>query len=77
MNHVNTLIFSFNPDCVTGFESRWRVAESKNKLLVVAYEPLSQIAAVDQSAYPHASNALAYLDGGGQDDIAEEIRKFI
>ena len=61
----------------------WRVAESKNKLLVVACEPLSQIAAVDPSAYPQASNALAYLDGGGQvifngkDDIAEEIRKFI
>ena len=61
----------------------WRVAESKNKLLVVACEPLSQIAAVDPSAYPQASNALAYLDGGGQvifngqDDIVEEIHKFI
>ena len=61
----------------------WRVAESKNKLLVVACEPLSQIAAVDPSAYPHASNALAYLDGGGQvifngrDDVVAEIRKFM
>ena len=61
----------------------WRVAESKNKLLVVACEPLSRIASVDPSAYPQASNALAYLDGGGQvifnerDDIAAEIRKFI
>ena len=61
----------------------WRVAESKNKLLVVACEPLSQIAAVDPAAYPQASNALAYLDGGGQvifngrDDIAAEIRKFL
>ena len=61
----------------------WRVAESKNKLLVVACEPLSRITAVDPSAYPQASNALAYLDGGGQvifngqDDIAAEIRKFL
>ena len=61
----------------------WRVAESKGKLLVVACEPISAIAAVDPSAFPHASNALAYLDGGGQvifngtDDIVAEIRKFL
>ena len=61
----------------------WRVAESKGKLLVVACEPISVIAAVDPSAFPHASNALAYLDGGGQvifngsDDIVSEIRKFL
>ena len=61
----------------------WRVAEAKSKLLVVACEPLSQIMAVDPSEYPHASNALAYLDGGGQvifngqDDIVAEIRKFL
>jgi hypothetical protein len=61
----------------------WRVAEAKSKLLVVACEPLSHIMAVDPSEYPHASNALAYLDGGGQvifngqDDIVAEIRKFL
>jgi hypothetical protein len=33
---------------------------------VVACEPLAQINAVDPSAYPYASNALAYLLGGGQ-----------
>ena len=33
---------------------------------VVACEPIANIMAVDPSAYPHASNALAYLDGGGQ-----------
>ena len=64
-------------------EQEWRVAESKGKLLVVACEPVSAIAAVDPSAFPHASNALAYLDGGGQvifngsDDIVAEIRKFL
>ena len=64
-------------------EQEWRVAESKGKLLVVACEPISAIAAVDPSAFPHASNALAYLDGGGQvifngsGDIVAEIRKFL
>jgi hypothetical protein len=61
----------------------WRVAESKNKLLVVACEPLPQIREVNPSEYPHASNALAYLDGGGQvifhgqDDTVAEILKVI
>ena len=61
----------------------WRIAESKNKLLVVACEPLAEIAAVDPSEFPHASNALAYLDGGGQvissgkDDVVAEIQKFL
>ena len=36
----------------------WRVAESKSKLLVVACEPISVIAGVDPSAFPHASNAV-------------------
>lgn len=35
-------------------------------LQVVACEPIPNIMAVDPSAFPHASNALAYLDGGGQ-----------
>ncbi len=59
------------------------IAQAKGKLLVVACEPLAQIRAVDSSAYPHASNALAYLEGGGQvifadsDDVVDEIIKFI
>lgn len=59
------------------------IALSSNKLLVVACEPLSAISAVDPSAYPYASNALAYLMGGGQvifhdtDDVVVEILKFM
>ena len=37
------------------------IALAKNKLLVVAWEPIQAIMAVSPSEYPHASNALAYL----------------
>ena len=59
------------------------IALAKDKLLVVACEPIAQITAVDPTAFPHASNALAYLEGGGQvifhdtDDVEGEIMKFI
>jgi hypothetical protein len=59
------------------------VAEGLGKLLVVACEPMEALRAVDPSVYPDASNALAYLLGGGQvifhdrDDVAEEIMKFV
>ena len=48
-----------------------------------ACEPLAQIQAVDPGIYPHASNALAYLMGGGQvifhgqEDVVAEMRKFL
>ena len=59
------------------------IAQAMDKLLVVACEPIRDITAVDPSKYPHASNALAYLLGGGQvifhdkDDVVAEIMKFI
>ncbi len=59
------------------------IAMAKDKLLVVACEPLQSITTVDPTMYPHASNALAYLEGGGQvifhdqDDVVAEIMKFI
>eukprot|EP01045_Picozoa_sp_COSAG04_P003386 COSAG04_NODE_137_length_23739_cov_18.665764_14_plen_593_part_00 len=59
------------------------IAQAKDKLLVVACEPVREITSVDPSKYPHASNALAYLEGGGQvifhdtDDVVAEIMKFI
>ena len=46
---------------LAGFDLRLPVC-----LQVVACEPIPNIMAVDPSAFPHASNALAYLDGGGQ-----------
>ena len=64
-------------------QKEFGIAQASNKLLVVACEPLSKIRAVDPSAYPQASNALAYLMGGGQvifhadDDVVAEIRKFL
>ena len=68
-----------SPYCMKEFG----IALASHKLLVVACEPLAAINAVDPSAYPHASNALAYLLGGGQvifhgtDDVVAEILKFV
>ena len=68
-----------SPYCMKEF----RVAQGMDKLLVVACEPVQAIRAVDPMAYPHASDALAYLMGGGQvvfhdtDDVESEIMKFI
>ena len=59
------------------------LAVSTDKLLVVACEPVAQILSVDVGAYPHCSNAHAYLVRGGQvifhgqDDVVAEIRKFL
>ena len=59
------------------------IALGLGKLLVVVCEPVRDIAAVDPTQYPHASNALAYLMGGGQvifhdrDDVVAEIMKFL
>ena len=67
-----------SPYCMKEFG----IALATQKLLVVACEPLSQINAVDPSVYPYASNALAYLLGGGQvifhdsEDVVAEILKF-
>ena len=64
-------------------QKEFGIAQASNKLLVVACEPLSKIRAVDPSAYPHASNVLAYLMNGGQvifhgeEDVVAEIRKFL
>jgi hypothetical protein len=68
-----------SPYCMKEF----RVAQGMDKLLVVACEPVQAIRAVDPTAHPHASDALAYLLGGGQvifhdaDDVEAEIMKFI
>lgn len=68
-----------SPYCMKEFD----IAVSTDKLLVVACEPISQILSVDVGAYPHCSNAHAYLVRGGQvifngkDDIVTEIGKFL
>ena len=73
-----------SPYCMKEF----RVAEGLSKLLVVACEPIGGIMAVDPSAHPHASNALAYFlaggqaicpDGkvfGGQEDVVAQLLRF-
>ena len=45
----------------------FRVAQNKGKLLVVACEPMAEIMKVEDEIdqYPDASDALAYLMGGG------------
>ena len=74
-----TAAYVKSPFCMKEFG----IAQAKGKLLVVACEPIAQITAVDATEFPHASNALAYLEGGGQvifhdtDDIETEIMKFI
>ena len=73
-----TVEYLKSPYCMKEFG----IALASHKLLVVACEPLAQIRAVDPSAYPYASNALAYLMGGGQvifngsEDVVAEIVKF-
>ena len=73
-----TVAYLKSPYCMKEFG----IALSSHKLLVVACEPLAHINAVDPSTYPHASNALAYLMGGGQvifhdtEDVVAEILKF-
>jgi hypothetical protein len=73
-----TVEYLKSPYCMKEFG----IALASHKLLVVACEPLAQIRAVDPSAYPYASNALAYLMGGGQvvfhdtEDVVTEILKF-
>jgi hypothetical protein len=74
-----TVAYLKSPYCMKEFG----IALASHKLLVVACEPLAQINAVDPSAYPYASNALAYLMGGGQvifhdsEDVVAEILKFV
>ena len=73
-----TVEYLKSPYCTKEFG----IALASHKLLVVACEPLAHIRAVDPSAYPYASNALAYLLGGGQvifhdtEDVVAEILKF-
>jgi hypothetical protein len=63
----------------------FRVAQNKGKLLVVACEPMAEIMKVEDEIdqYPDASDALAYLMGGGQvifygqEDTSAEILKFM
>ena len=63
----------------------FRVAQNKGKLLVVACEPMAEIMKVEDEIdqYPDASDALAYLMGGGQvifygqEDTTAEILKFM
>ena len=68
-----------SPYCMKEFG----IALAKGKLLVVCCEPLCDIMQVSPREFPHASNALAYLEGGGQvifqdaDDVVAEILKFI
>ena len=74
-----TTAYLKSPYCMKEFG----IAQAMDKLLVVACEPVREIAAVDPSKFPHASNALAYLLGGGQvifhdtDDVVAETMKFI
>ena len=74
-----TAAYLKSPYCMKEFG----IAQAMDKLLVVACEPIRDITAVDPSKYPHASNALAYLVGGGQvifhdkDDVVAEIMKFL
>ena len=74
-----TVAYLKSPYCMKEFG----IALASHKLLVVACEPLAGINAVDPSAYPYASNALAYLLGGGQvifhdtEDVVAEILKFV
>ena len=74
-----TTAYLKSPYCMKEFG----IAQAMDKLPVVACEPIRDITAVDPSQYPHASNALAYLEGGGQvifhdkDDVVAEIMKFI
>jgi hypothetical protein len=50
---------------------------------VVCCDPIREIMKVSPREFPHASNALAYFEGGGQvifhdtDDVVTEIMKFI
>jgi hypothetical protein len=73
-----TVMYLKSPYCMKEFG----IALAKGKLLAIALEPLSDICAVDPSEFPYASNALAYLEGGGQvifdgrDDTVAEILKF-
>ena len=74
-----TAAYLRSPYCMKEFG----IALAMDKLLVVACEPIAQITSVDATEFPHASNALAYLMGGGQvifhdtDDVESEIMKFI
>ena len=74
-----TTAYLKSPYCMKEF----RIAQATKKLLAVACEPVAEILAVDVSAFPHASDAHAYLMGGGQvifngkEDIVAEIRKFL
>ena len=73
-----TVQYLMSPYCMKEFG----IALASHKLLVVACDPLAHIRAVDPSVYPYASNALAYLMGGGQvifndtEDVVAEIVKF-
>ena len=42
------------------------MAFAKKKILVVMCSLASDVLKVDALAHPHASDALAYLEGGGQ-----------
>ena len=74
-----TVLYLKSPYCMKEFG----IALAKGKLLVVCCEPLRDIMQVSPREFPHASNALAYLEGGGQvifqdeDDVVAEILKFI
>ena len=66
-----TTAYLKSPYCMKEFG----IAQAKDKLLVVACEPVREITSVDPSKYPHASTALAYLLGGGQvlfDEFSEQ-----
>ena len=60
------------------------IALARKNMLVVACDPLDEIKKMEYELdrYPHASNALGYLDGGGQvimpgEDTVAEILKFL
>ena len=69
-----------SPFCMREFG----IALARKNMLVVACDPLDEIKKMEYELdrYPHASNALGYLDGGGQvimpgEDTVAEILKFL
>ena len=65
------------------------VAQTNDKLLVVVCDTIHNIMSVSPADFPHASNALAHFDTGGQvifhevadegktDDVVAEILKVV
>ena len=60
-----TVAYLKSETCMMEFKSA-NSARKKRKLLAIAIDPVEKLLAVDPSEFPHASPALAFLEGGGQ-----------